>query len=77
MSDDDSHKKAQLTVIEPNKHESSGQTDLFPESLVREMLDVERKRIDSMDKKTETTRMWIEASDASDKRQCEFQMANC
>lgn len=56
-------------------HQEDVQGELFPERLIKDMLDVERQRIDSMDKKTETARMWIKASDDADKRQFEYQMA--
>lgn len=44
------------------------------ETLVREMLDLERQRIASQDKKTDTARLFIEAQDASDRRQFDFSM---
>ncbi|MDH5722925.1 MAG: hypothetical protein OEY94_06355 [Alphaproteobacteria bacterium] len=42
--------------------------------LVLQMLDIERQRIASEDRKTETARMMIQMQDDSDKRQFEFHM---
>jgi len=47
-----------------------GQLDLFADAL-----EVERERIRSQDRRTDVVRAAIEANDASDKRQFEFQMA--
>lgn len=65
-----------IALIEPPKDKpSEEQGDMFPEAVLKDFLDIERQRIASLDKKTETARLFIEASDASDKRQYEFQMA--
>lgn len=47
-----------------------GQLDLFADAL-----EVERERIRSQDRRTDVVRAAIDANDASDKRQFEFQMA--
>jgi len=76
VSDNKPEKHADVTIIETAKHDKTNpQGELFPESLVKEMLDVERRRIESMDKKTEMQLKFIEASDSSDERQYHYQMA--
>jgi stress-induced morphogen len=47
---------------------------LTKEMLVRDMMKIERERIASQDKKTETNRMLIRAQDDADKRQFRFHM---
>ena len=56
--------------IDDNRQADMG----FPPEL-RELIAVERERIDSTNRRTDVAKYAIEMSDASDKRQFEFQMA--
>ena len=50
------------------------QQELFPNEF-SQLMAVERQRLDATNRRTEVVRMMVEASDAADKRQFEFQMA--
>ena len=50
------------------------QEELLPGDLLRRVLDVERQRIDSTNRRTDVALQAVKASDESDRRQFEFQM---
>jgi hypothetical protein len=72
MSDEEKKKQAGVTVLPPKK--DGDQSVLPTETVLRELIEVERARIESTNKRTENARMLIEATDASDKRQYEYHM---
>ena len=75
MSDDESagaETRQNTAVVAHEKNDGSDnqpQYEMFP---LREMLEVERERIDSQNRRTEVAKQAIEAQDAADKRQYDF-----
>jgi hypothetical protein len=53
----------------------SRQTELTLPPALQSLIDLERQRIDSNNRRTEVTRYAIETNDAADQRQFDFQMA--
>jgi hypothetical protein len=51
------------------------QLDLFIPPALQSLIDLERQRIESTNRRTEVTRFAIETNDAADKRQFDYQMA--
>lgn len=68
----------QLPAARPKREDRSvgaGENENeFPPAL-RSLIELERERIDSANRRTEVVRFAIESNDASDKRQFEFRMA--
>ena len=60
--------------ILPSVQSKPVQQELFPNEFT-ELIAVERQRLDASNKRTEVMRLMVEANDAADKRQYEFQMA--
>ncbi len=66
--------QTEVTRADPERIADSRQRELgFPAEL-RELISVERERIESANRRTEVARYAIEMNDASDKRQFDFQM---
>lgn len=57
----------------PKPSKSRGEV-VTKEMLAQEVLEIEKERIASQDRKTETVRRWIKATDDADKRQHAFSM---
>lgn len=51
------------------------QLELFRHDLFKELMAVERQRLEASTRRTDVVKMLVEANDAADKRQYEFQMA--
>ncbi len=54
--------------------DDSRQQELLPGDLLQRVLEVERQRIDSTNRRTDVVLQAVKASDESDRRQFEFQM---
>lgn len=64
-----------LAPVSPPAERVEPQQEVYPPDAVQGLLDVERQRIQSYDRRTEVARRAIDASDEADKRHFEFQLA--
>jgi len=64
-------------ILPPDKpsDKNGRQQDLFPADTLQQMLNIEQQRIESINRRTDVALQAVKASDESDRRQFEFQMA--
>ncbi len=72
MSDTDDDNKPQQELIPPDASESDD--DQLPLPLIDEMIELERERIDSTNRRTDLTHRALELANDSDKRQFDYAM---
>jgi hypothetical protein len=75
MSDDGAEPQREVSTTIPGHVEDGRQQELLPPAdLLQRVLEVERQRIDSTNRRTDVVLQAVKASDESDRRQFEFQL---
>lgn len=65
----------QIAPADPRPERQPQQQDLFPEAAFQQLVSLERERIDAQNRRTELGKLHVESTDAADRRQYEYAIA--